>query len=365
MTGRAVFLAAALAVTTCGPDPCAPAGPGEVPEHLCAWGLFLGPGSEQAPAAGVHAYEVIAPLFTDGAEKLRFFRLPPGGKIGYSDAGTWEFPVGTVVAKTFALPRDDRYPARGHTLIETRLMVHEADGWRPHLYRWNDAQSDATRFVPGARVHVQRIDQAGAPYAQEYRIPSGEDCRTCHARDGALGLLGLRTRQLARPIDALGEQIDRFHALGLFERAPTPAAERPRLTAPSGPGALDARARSYLDGNCGHCHRRGGDAGSSGLWLSAEEPDGGRGGVCKTPRAAGAGAGSLDYDIVPGAPDRSILAFRMSRTEPDIRMPELGALKIDADGLALVRQWLAAMPPAECASAADTAARAPARVYRP
>ncbi|MBL9099528.1 MAG: hypothetical protein JNL82_01155 [Myxococcales bacterium] len=355
MTGRTSLLVATLTAAACGRDPCAPQRAGVVPEHLCAWGLFQGTGAEQAPAAGVHAYEVIAPLFTDGAEKLRFFRLPPGGQVGYSDEGTWEFPVGTVVAKTFALPRDDRDPTRGRTLIETRLMVREGGGWRPHVYRWNEAQTDATRLVPGARVHVPRVDAAGAAYHQEYRIPSGEDCWTCHARDGALGLLGLRTRQLARSHDAHGDQIDHLHTLGLFERAPTPAAERPRLTAPDGAGDLDARARSYLDGNCGHCHRRGGDAGSTGLWLGSEDQGAGRLGVCKTPRAAGAGAGGLEYDVVPGSPERSILAFRMSHTEPDIRMPELGALQLDSDGLALIRRWIAAMPASDCAKAIDAA----------
>lgn len=357
MSGRAGVLVAALLVAACRDDPCAPAESDSPPEHLCAWGLFRGNGVEQEPAAGVHAYEVVSPLFTDGADKLRFFRLPPGGTIGYTDAGTWEFPVGTVVAKTFALPRDDRDPARGRTLIETRLLVRERDRWRPHVYRWNEAQNDATRFLPGARVRVPRIDAAGEESSQEYRIPSSEECRTCHARDGEVGLLGLRTRQLARPVAGADDQIDRLHGLGLFAGAPTPAEGRPRLTEPSGPGDLDARARSYLDGNCGHCHRRGGDASSSGLWLSAEEQDHGRFGLCKTPRAAGAGAGGLAYDIVPGAPERSILLFRMSRNEPDVRMPEIGALHLDSDGLALIHAWIAAMPAAECASATASTPR--------
>lgn len=345
---RSLCVVVAAGALACEDDRCAPPAPGAAPEHLCAWGLFVGTGAEQVPAAGVHAYDVIAPLFADGAEKLRFFRLPPRATIGYTDAGTWEFPVGAVIAKTFALPRDDRDPGAGRRLIETRVLVHEVDGWRPHLYRWNDAQTDATRFVPGTRVRIPRIDAAGAAYAQEYRIPGLEDCWTCHARGRSIGLLGLRTHQLSRPFARCDDQVDELHALGLLSTPPTPAGPRPRLLAPFGAGELVARARSYLDGNCAHCHREGGDASSSGLWLGAEVVDDWRLGVCKAPTAAGSGTGGLDHDIVPGSPDRSVLAYRMAHAAPDVHMPELGALQVDDEGLALVRRWIAGMSPADC-----------------
>jgi hypothetical protein len=47
--------------------------------------------------------------------------------------------------------------------------------------------------------------------------------------------------------------------------------------------------------------------------------------------------------IVPGAPDRSILAYRISSTEPGIAMPELGRTVPDPEGHALIREWIAGM----------------------
>ena len=37
----------------------------------------------------------------------------------------FDFPVGTVIAKTFAYPRDVRDPSQGRRLIETRILKHE------------------------------------------------------------------------------------------------------------------------------------------------------------------------------------------------------------------------------------------------
>ena len=60
--------------------------------------------------------------------------------------------------------------------------------------------------------------------------------------------------------------------------------------------------------------------------------------------AAGLGSGGLEYDIVPGQPDRSILVYRISSTHPGVMMPELGKRLVHEEGVALVRQWIAAMP---------------------
>ena len=60
--------------------------------------------------------------------------------------------------------------------------------------------------------------------------------------------------------------------------------------------------------------------------------------------AAGRGAGTRDFDIVPGAPDASILLYRMESTDPGIAMPELGRATVHKEGVALVRQWIESMP---------------------
>lgn len=48
--------------------------------------------------------------------------------------------------------------------------------------------------------------------------------------------------------------------------------------------------------------------------------------------------------IVPGAPDASILLYRMESTDPGIAMPELGRATVHKEGVALVRQWIESMP---------------------
>ena len=59
--------------------------------------------------------------------------------------------------------------------------------------------------------------------------------------------------------------------------------------------------------------------------------------------AAGLGSGGLQYDIVPGQPDQSILAYRIASTHPGVMMPELGKRLVHDEGVALVRQWIASM----------------------
>jgi uncharacterized repeat protein (TIGR03806 family) len=325
--------------------------PGTIPETLAGWGLFRGNGATQEPALGVIPYEVIAPLFSDYSIKHRFIRLPAGKKMTYSDTSKWGVSDGTILVKTFAFPRDTRASGKGERLIETRLLVREAGLWSVLVYKWNDEQTEARRFVAGTRLPISWIDEMGQTHEQTYRIPSTEDCKTCHGGKEEVEPLGLRTRQLDRTFDH-GEgpenQIDYLARLGSFEQAPPRAGERPRLSDPMGDDPLAARARSYLEGNCAHCHRQGGDSQSSGLWLNLENEAREHLGICKIPLAAGRGAGNLDFDIVPGEPDQSIMVFRMESTEPDIKMPEMPSLEPDRSGAQLIREWIAAMSTKGC-----------------
>jgi hypothetical protein len=59
--------------------------------------------------------------------------------------------------------------------------------------------------------------------------------------------------------------------------------------------------------------------------------------------AAGAGTGGYQYDIFPGRPDASIMAYRLATAETGVMMPELGRGSVHTEGLALVRAWIGAM----------------------
>ena len=56
---------------------------------------------------------------------------------------------------------------------------------------------------------------------------------------------------------------------------------------------LNNRDRAYIDINCAHCHNINGSASTSGLFLSYNEKDMARLGLCKTPVATGRGSGNL------------------------------------------------------------------------
>ena len=111
-------------------------------------------------------------------------------------------------------------------------------------------------------------------------------------------------------------------------------------------GPLDQRARQYLKVNCGHCHAPQGSASNSGLFLDGSAGEVAAFGIGKRPVAAGRASGDLDFVIAPGKPDESIMIRRMESTDPGIAMPELGRTTVHREGVALLRQWIAAMPPA-------------------
>lgn len=329
------------------------ADPGEPPyDVLSDWGFFEGELSAQQPAAGVIPYTVAAPLWADFAGKGRYFRLPEGGKIGFTEQDAWSFPEGTVFIKTFFFDTDRSTASDAPRSIETRLLVHEPTGWSSYIYLWDDAQTEATRIKGGADVDVAYTDAQGAAATQLYLVPDQNACNDCHARDDVAGVLGPITHQLNvdAPAESAmqGNQIDGFRELGLFESDPPAASSLEAFAAPAGTADLDLRARAYLHGNCAHCHRPGGGGGPSGLSFLAWETDPAKFGVCKVPAAAGGGAGGRHFDIVPGAPDDSIVPFRMRSTDPEIKMPELPSLLADDFGTDLITEWIAAMDEAPC-----------------
>ena len=65
-------------------------------------------------------YEIITPLFSDYAFKHRAIYIPEGEKIKYNDKNVFEFPIGTIISKTFYYPFDFNDLSKGLSLKETR-----------------------------------------------------------------------------------------------------------------------------------------------------------------------------------------------------------------------------------------------------
>jgi uncharacterized repeat protein (TIGR03806 family) len=317
------------------------------PEKLSSYGLFEGPGSAQRPAAGVIPYDLNTPLFSDYAVKHRFVRLPAGTKAKYDARESFEFPVGTIIAKTFAYPHDMRHPEAGERLIETRLLIHKDRGWIGLPYVWNDAQTEATLDLAGGTVDVAWIHTDGRQRTNNYIIPNTNQCKGCHKIGDHMQPIGPKARHLNRDFayaEGSENQLAHWSRVSALSGAPDPK-DAPRLAVWDDPhtGTLDQRTRAWLEVNCAHCHQPTGPAKNAGLNLLADETDPMRLGVFKPPVAAGRGSGGLNYDIVPGQPDTSILAFRIASVHPGVMMPELGKRLVHEEGLALVRQWISEM----------------------
>ncbi len=316
-------------------------------DTLSEYGLFQGAMVDRQPAEGMIPYVPVSPLWADHADKGRYIRLPEGTQLEWIDDETWDFPIGTILVKTFLISTDRRDPDGSILPLETRLLIRDDSlvGWSTHTYVWNDDLTDATRQVAGSRITLSITQTDDSVEEQVYLVPNTNQCRDCHGRNDETLPLGVSSVQLDVVMDIDGEstnQVDVMTASGVF--ATRPPAPTFALTAPTDTdGTLEARARSYLHANCSHCHREGGDAGRTGLDLRAMQDDPARAGVCKTPTAAGAGTGGRFYDIVPGDPDASILPYRMNSTDPAVRMPELPSRLVDNYGVELVVDWIASM----------------------
>ena len=357
----AAVCAAALLQTACadletdtGPAPPTKCIPKEGPlphESLADYCLFDGPLADLTPAAGVVPYDVAAALWSDHAAKQRLIALPEGGKITFDPAEDWQFPTGTILVKSFSFLDDFRDPASPRRTLETRLLILGEAGWTGEVYRWNDAQTEAKRIVAGDRVDVTYTDEAGETFTEEYIVPNTNQCKSCHERNDTNTFLGPFTHQLNRPVEVDGQavnQLDHLVEQGLFDADIPLPSSLPAFPDPFGEAPVEDRARAYLHANCSHCHRPGGGGGPSGLVLLAWEKDIAKNGACKGPAAAGQGTGGFSFDIVPGHPEESILIFRMSSSDPDIKMPELPNRIPDKKGVALVSEWITSLTPKGC-----------------
>ncbi|GAA0541060.1 SO2930 family diheme c-type cytochrome [Chitinophaga japonensis] len=322
--------------------------PGAAPrEMLSEYGFFTGNMADLVPAEDVVPYQLNTPLFSDYAEKSRFIQLPADSAITYDSVDVLHFPIGTTLIKTFWYPQDFRHPEKGRRLLETRLLMHETGGWKALVYIWNEEQTDAWLEVAGDRKPVSFTNANGHTVSLDYSIPNLNQCKGCHNTNEVMTPIGPTARQLNGDYDyASGpeNQLQHWIKAGML-RGLDDASHAPRAPVWNDPqtGTLADRARIWLEINCAHCHKQNGPASTSGLFLLASEKDPVKIGIRKTPVAAGRGSADLQFDIVPGHPEKSILVYRMESTDPGIMMPELSRKLTHKEGLELVKEWIRQM----------------------
>jgi len=314
---------------------------------LSDYDFFKNPMADHQPQEDVLPYDVSAQLFSDYALKSRFIVLPSGEQLTYKPDGSFDFPVESILIKTFYYPADLRLPKENLQFMETRLLVHTPDGWMGFAYVWNDQQTDAFLEIAGERMDASFVDYAGNYVNFEYSVPNFNQCKGCHVNQGHMIPIGPKARLLNHEFDyndGKMNQLEKWDILGMISGLPniSSLSYTPDYNDIQS-GTIEERARALIDINCAHCHRVGAPGETSGLFLNIEETDSTKLGVMKPPIAAGRGSGDMQYTIVPGQPEKSIMVYRMESTDPGIMMPELGQKLVHKDGVELVKKWIQEM----------------------
>jgi uncharacterized repeat protein (TIGR03806 family) len=340
--------------------------PAAFPRKLSETGLFESV-KDLKPAAGLIPYSVNAQLWSDGATKERYIALPGNSQIQYNaieypqpSPGAprgWGFPDGTVLVKTFFLETEAGNPTSKRRL-ETRLLhLQKFEGteeigdqfWSGYTYVWNDEQTEATLLEANGldrTFSIKDAKAAGGKRDQVWHFPSRSECILCHTTPAKYAL-GVNTLQLNRDHDyggVVANQIRTWEHLGLFTKPlPDQPEKLPHLVNYDDERApLDQRARAYLHANCAHCHIKwGGGNAEFQLIATLELKDLG---IVNTPPAHG------NFDIadarllVPGAPEKSLIAHRMTRLGLG-RMPHVASVKVDERGVKLIDDWIKQLAP--------------------
>lgn len=320
------------------PPPAAPPGPYAPPSYttLAETGFFADAASRTIVADAL-AFEPTYWLWSDGADKRRWLRLPPGTRIDASVMDEWTFPIGTKLWKEFS---------RGGVLLETRLIERYGDGPEDYwmgAFVWTVEQTEAV-LAPDGQKDIN---------GTAHDAPAQKQCLACHRGEPGR-VLGFSALQLSRAQDErrVGPTLADVAARGLLSRAPGDAGDDPQFVIAGDAGA--AAAVGYLHANCGHCHNANGTAWpdtqmvlrmasheaagpleSSGLYRSlvGQKVQYWRG-------------GSITLRLVPGAPDESAIVTRMSARGTEDQMPPLATEEVDSAGVTGVASWIESLGPA-------------------
>ncbi|MDG1483883.1 MAG: hypothetical protein P8R54_30105 [Myxococcota bacterium] len=320
------------------------------PPLLSELGLTRWDGSALSYHDEALAYELNTPLFSDFALKERAVWMPEGRSATVNSDGTLDFPVGTVILKSFLFPADFRAPQDDLALIETRVMLRGSAEWTAWPYLWRADGSDAELHVSGDVQTIDFIDPHGASRTAQYLVPQRNQCVDCHDQYDATGErvlmpIGPNARALSSAVLTF---LTGTAAAGADVQVDWTAIESGGVDSLS-PAEVETAARDYLDINCAHCHSPKGVEGvTSQFFLNHDNTDAFNLGICKRPGSAGEGGVDREFDIVPGDPKASILWYRTATEDIGAMMPDIGRSLTHDTGAELIWRWIAEMEPDDC-----------------
>lgn len=301
-----------------------------VPRFLSQTGLYSNVATLKIDARN-RSFSPQYPLWSDGATKRRWVRLPEGSLINVADLAKWELPVGTKFWKEFSF--------QGRR-VETRFLWQTARGrWVFASYAWNDGQAEAELASESGIAAVAEIADG-----KRHSIPSVAECRACHD-SGRTETLGFNALQLSDDRDPnaihgepLAEDMLTLKTL-LDENRITPRRTElvttpPRIAADS-PGTRSALG--YLSTNCGSCHNRQSSIASLGLDFRQSPPCSavGKRGHWVVPEAP-----EESRIINPGHPESSAMLRRLKSRRPISQMPPIGTVVVDRVAVDLLTAWV-------------------------
>lgn len=335
------------------------------PRRLSEAGVFTSI-PEHRLAEGVVEFSVNAEMWADHATAIRAIGIPGQETVklhpdstevaGSSFLRIMDFPQDTVLVKTLALEMVQGDPLT-RRFIETQVLHYDGWTWRGYTYEWNEEQTDAELVDAAGARRLFKISDADAPSGQRkqvWQFASRGQCVRCH-NPWTEHTLAFNLPQLNRPRETAGQTVNQISWLRqtrVFEHVaqvrgvvqqPVAVEQMPRLTDPHDSSeTIEARTRSYLHVNCGHCHRFNG-GGSAYLYLTYDKSVDQMAAVGRRPSQGLFGIQNGQI-LMPGDPFRSILYYRMSKLGPG-HMPHIGSQVIDQQGVALVHDWIRQIPP--------------------
>src|SRR5262249_24847963 len=218
-----------------------------------------------------------------------------------------------------------------------------------YTYIWNDEQTDAVLLEdPQGRDRAFQILDSTAPGGkrqQTWHYPSTTECSVCHMPASKYAVAVL-TQQMNRDHDygsVIANQLRTFEHIGLFAKPlPVSPEEMPHLVNYRDRlQPLNLRARSYLQSNCAHCHRKWGGGNAEFQMLATLELQD-MGIVNVRPNQGTFNIPNAKV-LSPGDPYHSVMFYRMSTLGPG-HMPRMGSNVIDEAGVKLIHDWILSLP---------------------